>query len=158
MPFVPACQTSQRRALYRAAMEATAEAVAGGLGSPWFTLVHLRFVGGACQQDRAVAGQAARRVVEQTNEEGMTPLMIAARSGCFETFELLLQARAPAPAPASSPHHHAYTRMPWCAAQHGRGAVAALTAVVHLGSPGCTQYGAQDICRDVDGRQAYHHA
>ena len=52
-------------------------------------------MGGACQQDRAGAGQAARRrVVEQTNEEGMTPLMIAARSGCFETFELLLQVRS----------------------------------------------------------------
>ena len=75
-------------------------------------------------------GQAARRrVVEQTNEEGMTPLMIAARSGCFETFELLLQARTP-PAPrlvASPPCPPARTHAPWHAARRGAagGAVAA---------------------------------
>jgi ankyrin repeat protein len=67
-------------------------------------------------------GQAARRrVVEQTNEEGMTPLMIAARSGCFETFELLLQARTlPPPAPrlvASPPCPHARQHAPWHAAR-----------------------------------------
>jgi ankyrin repeat protein len=136
-----------------------------------------RFVSGR-QNGAGGVGQAARRrVVEQTNEEGMTPLMIAARSGCFETFELLLQARTlPPPAPrlvASSPRHHARTRASTRPGtrrgRRGHGG----RRLVRLGSPFLSspssvhlpwltwvgaQHGAQDTCRDVAGRRAYHHA